>query len=356
MTFAFPWILFFLPLALAALRERPYAAVPISGLAAWRGVPPSDRLRWLRRMRLLRAAGVALLIVACAGPQVERQVGEETRQGVAIELLVDRSGSMDQGLASDEGGTVSRLEAAKRVVTQFIRHRPDDLIGVITFARYADTLSPLTMGHDALVEIVRGLSIEERPSEDGTAYGDALALACARLDQLGKELGTGTVPLSLGRKVGQSPADPAPVVRSKIVVLLTDGENNCGLHLPEEAAGLAKKWGVRLYAISMKEDDSGGADAAQQADDEGLTDAEKVLRHLSEATGGAYWRIANAAQLQAVYDRIDGLERSEIKTAVVYHAEITALFQVAAMAALVLLLAERISAATWLRVAEEASA
>jgi Ca-activated chloride channel family protein len=343
MTFALPWILLFLPLSLAALRERPHAPITISSLAAWRGVPPSGRLRWLRRVRFFRAAAVALLIAACAGPQVERQIGEETRQGIAIELLIDRSSSMDQPLASGEDETASRLEAAKRVVEQFIRHRPDDLIGVITFARYADTLSPLTMGHDALVEIVRGLSIEERPGEDGTAYGDALALACARLDQMDK-----------GELVGRNAAaDRRAAVRSKVVVLLTDGENNCGLHLPEEAAGLAKKWGIRVYAISMMDEQSGDPGADQQAGDDGLTDAEKLLRRLSDATGGAYWKIANAAQLQAVYDQIDGLERSEIKTAIVYHAEIRALFQYAALAALVLLVAERIVCATWLRVAEE---
>ena len=227
---------------------------------------------------------------------------------------------------------MSRLEAAKRVVEQFIRHRPDDLIGLITFARYADTLSPLTTGHDALVEIVRGLAIQERPSEDGTGYGDALALACARLDQMGQ----------WQPAAGSRAADPLAAVRSKVVVLLTDGENNCGLHLPEEAAGLAKKWGIRVYAISMKDDEAGSRGAEQKDDDDGLTDAEKLLRRLADETGGAYWKIGSAAQLQEVYERIDRLERSEIKTAIVYHAEISALFQYLALPALVLLLAERI--------------
>ena len=347
MTFAFPWILLLLPLALVALRERPLAAISVSGLAVWRNVPPSGRLRWLRRLRLLRAAAVALLIAACAGPQVERQVGEETRQGVAIQLLVDISSSMDQSLAAADGARASRLEAVKRVVEQFIRQRPDDLIGLITFARYADTLSPLTYGHEALAEIVRGLVIQERPAEDGTGYGDALALACARLDQMGQ----------WQPAAGNRPADPAAAVRSKVVVLLTDGENNCGLHLPEEAAGLAKKWGIRVYAISMKDNESGqdnGQAAAERPnDDAGLTDAEKLLRRLADETGGAYWKIGNTPQLQEVYERIDQLETSDIKTALVYHAEISPLFQYLALAALGLLLAERILRATWLRVAEE---
>ena len=342
MTFAHPWILVMLPLALVALRQRRLDAITVSGLAVWRNVPSSGRLRWLGRVRFLPAVAIALLIAACAGPQRERQVGEETREGVAIQLLVDISSSMEQSLADKGGGRISRLGAVKKVVEQFIRHRGDDLIGLITFARYADTHSPLTYGHDALVEIVRQLDIQHRPTEDGTAYGDALALACARLDQMG----------AWQAAYGERKADPSAAVRSKVVVLLTDGENNCGLHLPEEAAGLAKKWGVRTYAISMKDDESGST-GEERKDDEGLTDAEKLLRRLADETGGAYWKIGNATHLQEVYEQIDRLERSEIKTTILYHSEISPLFQYFAGAAFVLLLAERILRATWFRVAEE---
>ena len=104
MTFAFPWILLLLPLALAALRRA--ASARRSPCRDWRcggTCRRRGRLRWLRRVRLLRAVAVALLITACAGPQMERQVGEETRQGVAIQLLVDISSSMDQSLAAGDG-------------------------------------------------------------------------------------------------------------------------------------------------------------------------------------------------------------------------------------------------------------
>jgi Ca-activated chloride channel family protein len=343
MTFATPWILLLLPLALLALHQRPRAAIAVPGLAVWRNVPPSRRLRWLRRVRLLVALAIALLIAACAGPQVERQVGEETRQGIAIQLLIDISSSMDQSLAAEDGARVSRLEAAKQVVEQFIRHRPDDMLGLITFARYADTLSPLTFGHEALLEIVRGLAIQQRPTEDGTGYGDALALACARLDHMGQ-----WQPAAESRT-----ADPAAAIRSKVVVLLTDGENNCGLHLPEEAAGLAKKWGIRVYAVSMKDDERDGTGSDQKADDEGLTDAERLLRRLADETEGAYWKIGNATQLEEVYERINELETSEIKSTILYHTEIRPLFQYLAIAAFALLLTERGLCATWLRVAEE---
>ncbi len=344
MTFAYPWILLMLPLALIPLRRRPLRAITVSGLAVWRNVPPSGRLRWLHRVRYMSAFALGLLVTACAGPQMERQVGEETREGVAIQLLVDISSSMEQSLAADRGERLSRLEAAKRVVEQFIRHRGDDLIGLIAFARYADTLSPLTYGHEALVEIVRELDIQERPAEDGTGYGGALALACARLDQM----------CQWQPGAGEPASDPSATVRSKVVVLLTDGENNCGLRLPEEAAGLAKKWGIRVYAISMKDDEDASSQELRN-DDEGLTDAEKLLRRLADETGGAYWKIGNATHLQEVYERIDHLETSEIKTAILYHSEISPLFQYLACAAFVLLMAVRIMRTTWLRVAEEVS-
>ncbi len=297
----------------------------------------------------MSAVAVGLLIAACAGPRIQRQVGQQIREGVAIQLLVDISSSMEQSLAADDGERITRLEAVKQVVEQFIGHRGDDLIGLITFARYADTLSPLTHGHDALVEIVRELDIQQRPTEDGTGYGDALALACARLDQMG-QWQTGQWQTTAGKRT----ADPSPTVRSKVVVLLTDGENNCGLHLPEEAAGLAKKWGIRFYAISMKDDQREGT-LQRRSDDEGLTDAEKLLRRLADETGGAYWRIGNATHLQEVYEQIDHLETSEIKTTILYHSETSPLFQYLACVAFGLLLAQRILSATWLRVAEEVS-
>jgi Ca-activated chloride channel family protein len=342
MTFAHSWILWIMPLALFALRKRPFAAITVSGLNVWRNVPPSAKTRWVGRVRFLPAIAMALLITACAGPQIERQVGREIREGVAIQLLLDVSSSMEQSLAGEGGETVSRLEAAKQVVEQFIRHREDDLIGLITFARYADTLSPLTYGHDALVEIVHGLDIQQSPTEDGTGYGDALALASARLDQLGQWTSEST----------ERGFEELATIRSKVAVLLTDGENNCGLHLPAEAAGLAKKWGIRTYAISMKDDERDGT-IQDRKDDEGLTDAEKLLRRLATETGGAYWQIGNVTHLQEVYDQIDLLETSEIETTMLFRPEITPLFQYFAGAALVLLLLFQIMQTTWLRVAEE---
>ena len=167
------------------------------------------------------------------------------------------------------------MEVAKEIVERFIvgdgdklQGRPNDLIGLITFARYADTRSPLTMGHKALVDIVRRLEIQNRPNEDGTAYGDALALACARLEKL-EEL----------RVTQEDGSRTVQDIESRVVVLLTDGENNSGKYLPLEAAALARKWNCRVYVISL------GDNLEEQGADGRLvppSEAEQVLKHIAE--------------------------------------------------------------------------
>ena len=139
-----------------------------------------------------------------------------------------------------KGRRKTRMEVAKRVLEEFVlgdgkelKGRPNDLIGIITFARYADTVCPLTMGHQALASMARDIQVNERPNEDGTAYGDAAALAAARLSHYEKQLQE------------EGLASDSMNIKSKIMVLLTDGENNCGRFLPLQAASMAKEWGIK---------------------------------------------------------------------------------------------------------------
>jgi Ca-activated chloride channel family protein len=324
MTFTFPWVLWLLPLSLALLRKRKLNAIEVSSLTGWKGAGEPRRARWLKLLNLLRTAACALLIIAMAGPRTERTVSEEVREGVAIEMLLDISSSMDRNIKASDGNQTTRMEAAKKAVKAFIENRPDDLIGLITFARYADTLSPLTFGHSALIQLLKGVKIQDRPNEDGTAYGDALSLACAQLSQMNEW------------------NDEEQAIASQAVILLTDGENNCGLHLPQESAGLAKKWGIRIYAISL-------GDTAEKE----LTEAEQLLEFISDETGGGFWKIYDIDELSEAYARIDELETSEIKSATRMHAEHTSVFTFFALPALILLLLERILNATALRVTEE---
>jgi Ca-activated chloride channel family protein len=332
MNFAFPWVLLLLPLALMLLRKRAINAITVSSLVGWKSAAKPRRIQWLERLRFLRAAACALLIIALASPRTEQSISEEVRQGIAIEMLVDISSSMDRSLTGADGERTTRMEAVKKTVVAFIENQPDDLIGLITFARYADTLSPLTFGHSALIQLVEYLEIQDRPNEDGTAYGDALLLACAHLDRMND---WSTDPTD-------SEKDPATQIQSKTIILLTDGENNCGLHLPQEAAGLAAKWNIHLYTISL-------ADAEETE----LTEAEALLETISEATGGAFWKIGGSDELDDTYATIGQLETSEIKNATLTHTEQRHVFALFALPALFLLLLESTLSATLLRIAKE---
>jgi Ca-activated chloride channel family protein len=179
-----------------------------------------------------------------------------------------------------------------------LQGRSEDLLGLITFARYADTRSPLTFGHDALLQIVSSLEVQERPNEDGTAYGDALALAAARLQNI-EALQFGQV------------SESADAIESRVIILLTDGENNSGAHLPLEAAGLAKAWGCRIYCISLGDTEG---EYSSKVQIEKLTAAEQTLKHISDETGGIFRQATDYESLLSVYEEIDRLERSDIAT------------------------------------------
>ena len=305
MSFQYPWLLVLAPLVLWLLRRRrSRTAVKVPSLRLWPS-KESGKTRFLWLPVALRHLSIVLVIVAMARPQAGSTYSLQVAEGIAIQLLVDVSSSMDMSIKGDDGKNHSRLEVAKEMVGRFIagdgdrlQGRPDDLIGFITFARYADTRSPLTSGHEALLQIVRHLEIQNRPNEDGTAYGDALAIAAARLRN----------PEEL--KHGKNTRN-ADAIKSRVIVLLTDGENNSGTHLPEEAAGLAKKWGCRIYSISLGDST---ADPTGDMATKSLNPAEKVLEHLSVETGGIFRQAHDYQSLLSVYEEIDHLERSEIAT------------------------------------------
>jgi Ca-activated chloride channel family protein len=282
--------------------KRPAAAVEYSSLSLLDESIQSWRVRWHRLPDYLRGAAILALLLGLARPRLEVSQNSATTRGVAIELLVDISSSMDMHVkAKDEN--ITRLAAVKRVLERFILGdgeelfgRPNDLLGLITFARYADTASPLTTGHDALAEIVKALTIEDRPNEDGTAYGDAVTLAAARLRKL-DDL--------------QNRNIPGADVKSRVIVVLTDGENNCGRHLPLEATALARQWDIRIYVISLAGPIPGLTSA--EIDAEGPSPAQQILMRMAEETGGIYRKAQDLDSLHAVYKEIDSLEKSEIR-------------------------------------------
>lgn len=339
MMLATPWaLLLLLPVAWHVwrrVRRRP--AHGFGTLAAGTAAGRSWRQRWLWLPPVLQTLGLVALVGALARPQAKVHVMRQEEEGIAIELLLDASSSMDTRMEM-KGQTSNRLQAAKQVMREFVLGngrnlpgRPRDLIGLVTFARYADTVCPMTLNHQALAAMIDDVQPGTRPNEDGTAFGDATALAAARLKAFDEV---------------QHQGDPArPPIKTKVIVLLTDGENNSGDHLPLQAAALAKEWGIRLYTIMI------GASFSVTPEADAATappsPVEQTLFRMAEMTGGVFRHVYDFESLDAVYREIDRLEKSRLAT--VRYVDQKELFAWLALPALLLFSLERILALLVLR-------
>jgi Ca-activated chloride channel family protein len=251
MRFASPWaflVLVMLPVVLLYLSRRGRGgSLLFSSVASAQRAGQSLRRRLAGLPVAVRTLALVLLVIALARPQMGREKVKDVTKGVAIQMVIDRSGSM--GAEMDyRGRRLNRLEVVKGVFEEFLvgndetlRGRPNDLVGMISFARYADTMAPLTLGHGALLRFLESVQLVQRKSEDGTAIGDALALAAARLRTAEEDL-TRFASESGGKEYE---------IKSKIIILLTDGQNNFGRRTPLEAADLAAEWGIKVYAIGV---------------------------------------------------------------------------------------------------------
>ena len=309
-------LLLFLPWLLAAWRlyrrgERagvlfaPMRRLPLK-TAGWRVLVS-------RLLPALFLAGLALLVVAAARPQTFLARERRTVDALAIAMAVDVSGSMEALDLSTRSalGTVAektRLDVVKETFAAFIRQRPDDLIALVAFGGYASTRSPLTADHRALLQVLKATSIpqsefdaEGRPvsqEELLTAIGDGLATACARL------------------------VDAEP--KTRIVVLLSDGESNTGLITPEQAAEAAAKLGIRVYTIGVgttgrapfRGRDRFGRVAVGYGE---VTLNENQLRQIAAKTQGRYFNVRDAAGFKSALDAIDKLETTRVERNVYNH-------------------------------------
>jgi len=286
-----PWLLAaaaLLPLAWLLWRRtaRP-ATLRLPGLAALAGIGSGRRARWHWLPAALRLAAAALLVLALARPQAGKAESRVFSEGIDIMLAVDVSGSM---LAEDftvAGQRVNRLEAVKSVVREFVGNRPQDRVGLVLFAARPYTQAPLTLDHGWLLQNLERAQIGML--EDGTAVGSALAAAVGRLE-----------PSS---------------AKSKIVVLLTDGQSNAGKVPPEQAAQAAKTLGYRVYTIGAG---TTGVAPYPATDFFGnkvyrpmqVDIDEETLRAVAAATGGKYFRATDTQSLKDIYAEIDQLEKS----------------------------------------------
>lgn len=349
-SFAMPAALFLLPLVpfaiwMAARRRRRAGAVRFSSILRTRAAPASLRQRAMALLPALRAMALVCLIVALARPQ--SGIGEirTTADGVAIMLVVDRSLSMSYPI-SDEAET-SRMDVVKRVCRSFIRGeeglggRPEDLIGLVTFARYGDTTCPLVRIHDTLVKLIENIELADQASDAGTAIGEGLSLAAARLKKAEDEL----------RERNEGDLDPEFEIKSKVIVLMTDGDENAGEIRAMEAAQLAAQWGIKVYAIGI----GGSATGYQTLQTPlgvqrlpiGSSFNESLLRRIAEQTGGRYWTADDENALEEVYAEIDKLETTRIESK--EYTSYDEAFMPWAIAAAVAIALEMTLAGTWLR-------
>jgi Ca-activated chloride channel family protein len=290
--FAYPWCLAALaviPLlvywrARRAGRREPALRFP--DVASLTALSPSIwvKLAWLPFA--LRMLAIALLVVALARPQRGAAGEQMVAEGVDIMLILDVSSSM---LAEDFRPN-NRLFVAKEVVSDFIRSRETDRLGLTVFARHALTKTPLTLDHDILLTQLEDVQIGSIP--DGTAIGNAIASAVNRIK--GSD------------------------AKSKLLILLTDGENTAGEIDPLTAAKLASSFGIKIYTVGVGR---GGLVPFPFRDPlfgvvyrnvEIPVDEENLTR-IAETTDGRFFRARDEESLRAVYVEIDSLERTEIE-------------------------------------------
>lgn len=325
MTFAHPgFLLFLLAVPLLAWWEwrrahRRPAGLLFSDTTAAASIPPSPwvRVRWLPVA--LRTGALALGIVALARPQERDVVHERFAEGIDIMMVLDLSTSMKA-----EDFRPNRFEAAKEMAARFVDGRTSDRIGLTVFAAEAYTQAPLTLDYAFLKTMLR--DVQMGLIEDGTAIGTALATATARLED--------------------------SEAASKVIILLTDGQNNRGEIDPPTAADVAEAVGVKIYAIGVGAE---GRDAFGRRIPDHLRRLlpqsaqidEDMLTTVAERTGGRYFRATDREALAAIYDEISELERTEVQEAT--YLDVTERYASFLWPAFVLLLLDVLLSTTRLR-------
>ncbi|MCK6553095.1 VWA domain-containing protein [Candidatus Binatia bacterium] len=282
------WLLLLLALPLVSRlrtrRARPVFVIPFA--SRWAGI---DDARRSPLATVAATLAIAAMIVALARPQRIDPKEQRTQDGYDIVMAIDISGSMLAEDGERAGRRISRIEAVKPVIDAFVARRPNDRIAVVAFGGRAYTLAPLTTDHDWLAQQVNRLHVGL--VEDGTAVGDALALAVARLDQPARADG--------GRRQGG------------FVVLLTDGATNAGVTSPADAAALAAREGVPVYTIGTGQSgfvpmpvfSEDGRKVGYQTVQSDLD--EETLVNIATATGGHYYRAEDADTIDTAFAAID---------------------------------------------------
>ena len=291
------------------------AGIGFSSIALYKAAGTKTYKTYLAALaNILRALILLLLVIAVARPQFGEEEQDTTRLGIDIFIALDVSGSM-----SAEDLKPDRITAARELTGEFIKKLSDHRVGLVVFAGRSMTLSPLSTDIAIMSESVSKVKIGEMPI-DGTAIGDAIANCVYKLT------GKGQKPAADAKAV-KSPKDGKTEknkVKSKIVILLTDGENNSGNIEPMLAAKIAYDEKIKIYTIGIGSKDGAPIPVFQNGQKFYMRNHdgtlvvpkldEKLLQEIAELTGGLYFRATDEKKLKEIYDIINKLEKSEIIT------------------------------------------
>lgn len=308
----FFWLLLLIPLIVGWYiwrNKRLQGTMRISSVKSFMGVKKSSYSVLRHYSIVLKSLALIAIIIGLARPQSALSWQNSTTEGIDIVIATDISGSM-----LSEDLKPNRLEAGKNIAIDFIKDRPDDRIGLVVFSGESFTQCPLTIDHDVLINLFKGIS--NGMIQDGTAIGMGLATAVNRLKD--------------------------SEAKSKVIILLTDGSNTGGSIPPVTAAEIAKQMNVRVYTVGVGTKGYAPYPVKTpygiQYQQVPVTIDEGTLSNIAKITGGKYFRATNNDKLKEIYQQIDKLEKAKIDVTQ-YHKK-TERFLPFALIALALLLVE----------------
>ena len=302
LTFAQPWLLLLL-LAIPLLaywrgKAGPAAALTFSSTTALRSIGKSSAARAGKFLRSLFLLSLALLVIAMARPQLGKSLTQVEASGIDIMLVLDVSGSMLTKDFTIGGESATRIDAIREVTRKFIEGRPNDRIGIIAFAGRPYVVSPMTLDHDWLIKNLDRVRIGL--VEDGTAIGSAIAAAANRLNDKHS--------------------------KSRVIVLLTDGENNTGKIPPNTAAEAVKALKIKFYAVGAGINGVAPTPVFNPQNGKPLTDMfgnvvyqnqrvhfnEAGLKEVAKIADGQFFRATDTKSLEQIFGDIDKLEKTTV--------------------------------------------
>ena len=327
MRFANPIYLLFLLIIPALVwyylkfNKQESSRIKFSSIQIMKNIPSGERTKFRYILKILRFVCLTLLILALARPQAGQKGEEISTKGIDIMLCLDTSTSM----RAEDFKPHNRLYAAKQAAEEFVKNRKNDRIGVVVFSALSFTQCPLTLDYGAVLDFLDSVEIGMTQT-DGTAIGTAIATCVNRLKDI-----------------------PA---KSKVIILLTDGRNNMGEIDPWTAAQAAGAMNIKIYTIG-----AGVPGGAMYPIDDPVFGKryvrlpedldEETLIKIASLTGGQYFRAKSSEGLREIYNKIDKMEKTEIK--VNEYTEYTELFLYFILPAVLLFFTEIILTNTYFR-------